>query len=43
MYTFLENHPYYVVLIINILIWIGILGYIFSLNKKVNNLVKGKY
>jgi len=42
MYTFLEDHPYYVVMIINILIWIGIFGYVFTLNKKVNNLIKSK-
>lgn len=42
MYTFLENHPYYVVMIVNILIWAGLLGYVFTLNSKVNNLVKGK-
>jgi len=28
----------YVVLIINLIIWIGIFGYLFSLNSKVNKL-----
>jgi CcmD family protein len=30
--------PIYVVLIINLIIWAGIFGYIFHINKKVNDL-----
>jgi CcmD family protein len=42
MYVFLENNSFYVVLLINLIIWVGIFGYIFSINKKVNSLLKEK-
>jgi CcmD family protein len=42
MYNLLEQHPYYVVLAVNLLIWIGILGYVFSLKKGLNSLLKTK-
>ena len=42
MYTFLENNAYYVVLIVNLIIWAGLFVYVFSLNKKVNSLLMSK-
>jgi len=42
MYVFLENNAFYVVLIVNLIIWAGLFGYIFSLNGKVNKLLKYK-
>jgi hypothetical protein len=40
IYKFFENNSYYVVLLISLLIWIGIYGYITSLSKKVTKLEK---
>lgn len=42
MYEFLENNAFYVVLVVNLIIWVGIFGYMFSMNKKVNALLKSK-
>ncbi len=40
IYGFLEKNSFYVVLIITLIIWAGILSYIFSLSKKVTQLEK---
>ena len=40
MYNFLENNAYYVVLLINLIIWAGLFGYIASLSSKVKKLAK---
>jgi len=42
MYTFLENNAFYVVLIVNLIIWAGLFGYLFSLNGKLNKILKEK-
>ncbi|HMS63650.1 MAG TPA: CcmD family protein [Ignavibacteria bacterium] len=38
LYDFLETNSMYVVLFIVLIIWIGIYGYIWSLDKKVKKL-----
>ncbi len=40
IYTFLEKNSLYVVLIISLIVWFGILSYILSLSKKVSKLEK---
>ncbi len=38
LYSFLDEHSLYVVLIIVLVIWAGIFTYLFRLDKKVNEL-----
>jgi len=38
MYEFLANHALYIVMIILLIIWAGISGFIFSLDRKVAKL-----
>ncbi len=38
LYSFLDQHSLYVVLIIVLVIWLGIFIYLFRLDKKVNSL-----
>jgi CcmD family protein len=42
MYTFLENNAYYVVLIVNLIIWLGLFGYLFTLGSSLKKLLKEK-
>lgn len=42
MSAFLENNPMYVILIINLIIWAGIFGYLYTMNKKMRTLIKEK-
>ena len=39
---FLEQQSYYVVLIITLIIWAGIFGYLVSIDKKIGKLEKNK-
>ncbi len=41
-YDFLETNSMYIVMLIVLIIWIGIFGYMWSLDKKVKNLEKEK-
>lgn len=41
MMEFLEKNSYYVVLIIMLIIWAGIFGYMMSMDKRVKKLEKG--
>ncbi|MBK6505613.1 MAG: CcmD family protein [Ignavibacteria bacterium] len=38
MYEFLETNSMYVVLLIVLIIWIGIFGYLKSMDKQIKNL-----
>jgi CcmD family protein len=38
MGNFVETNSMYVVLIISVVIWIGVIGYLYTLNKKVRSL-----
>ena len=40
MMEFLEKNSYYVVLIITLIIWVGIFGYLMSMDKRVKKLEK---
>ena len=40
LYDFLETNSMYVVLFIVLVIWIGIFGYIWKMDKKLNKLEK---
>lgn len=40
MNNFIETNSMYVVLIISVIIWIGVMGYLYILNKKVKILIK---
>lgn len=42
MGNFTETNSMYVVLIISVIIWIGVVGYLYTLNKKVNSLIKSR-
>jgi uncharacterized membrane protein YkvI len=42
MNNFIETNSMYVVLIISVVIWIGIIGYLYTLNKKVRSLISKK-
>ena len=42
LYDFLENNSMYIVMLIVLIIWIGIFGYMWSLDKKVKKLEKNK-
>jgi len=39
MGNFTETNSMYVVLIISVVIWIGVIGYLYTLNKKVRSLI----
>ncbi len=38
MYDFLETNSMYVVLLIVLIIWVGIFGYLRTMNKQIKNL-----
>ncbi|MEO6694081.1 MAG: CcmD family protein [Ignavibacteria bacterium] len=42
LYDFLENNSMYIVMLIVFIIWIGIFGYIWTLDKKVKKLEQSK-
>ncbi len=42
IFNFLEQHSYYVVLIITLIIWLGIFSYLFRLDRKVKKLERRK-
>lgn len=41
-YDFLENNSIYIVMLIVMIIWIGIFGYVWALDKKVKKLEQNK-
>lgn len=41
LYDFLETNSMYVVLLIVLIIWIGIFGYIWNMDKKIKKLENG--
>jgi len=43
LYDFLENNSMYIVMLIVLIIWIGIFGYMWSLDKKVKKLEQKKF
>jgi len=42
LYDFLENNSLYIVLLIVLIIWVGIFGYLLSMGRQVNKLEKLK-
>jgi len=42
MYDFLESNSMYIVMLIVLIIWIGIFGYIWGLDRKVKKLEQNK-
>jgi len=42
MGNFVETNSMFVVLIISVVIWIGVIGYLYTLNKKVRSLISKK-
>lgn len=42
MSNFTETNSMYVVLIISVIIWIGVMGYLYTLDKKVRSLISKK-
>lgn len=42
MGNFIETNSMYVVLIISVVIWIGVFGYLYTMNKKVRSIISKK-